>query len=329
VIRQELIPLAAYEDWEQALAGIDHAFAHTWASCHAMQHTTGWPTFLYRFDGGDRRFACPIAQRTFEGAIDVVTPSGFAGFVGHGDSTGLLEHWTDFAREQGWVCSYIALNPFVGVSALNRTADAHRHHDLFVLDLRQEQDTLFQAMSANRRRQIGAWRREGGRLRTDAACLKAFVLEHHAQFMTRRGAAGPGALTRETLNELLDLDHVFVIGSGDPEITAATMFAFSPALGEFLGHVSLPGEERHSAVLIWAGLLRLRDMGVPVLNLGGGIRPGDGVAEFKRRFGATAVASYNLKQVFDVPRYAQLCGMRDVDPNDRSGYFPAYQNPRA
>jgi hypothetical protein len=48
------IPLDAGSEWDLALEGTPHAFAHTWAHCHGIHLTSGLPTFLYCFeqDGG-------------------------------------------------------------------------------------------------------------------------------------------------------------------------------------------------------------------------------------------------------------------------------------
>ena len=53
-----------------------------------------------------------------------------------------------------------------------------------------------------------------------------------------------------------------------------------------------------SAPLVWAGAARLPDMGVPKLNLGGGARRDDGIAEFDKRFGAMRLRLGALKQMY-------------------------------
>jgi hypothetical protein len=62
------------------------------------------------------------------------------------------------------------------------------------------------------------------------------------------------------------------------------------------------------------------------LNLGGGVKENDGVAEFKRRFGADEVPLRNVKQVYRRDIYEELCAEAGVDPH-ASAYFPAYRDP--
>ena len=63
-----------------------------------------------------------------------------------------------------------------------------------------------------------------------------------------------------------------------------------------------------------------------MLNLGGGVREADGVAEFKRRFGAWTLPLRSLEQVYDpLAAYDRFCRSKAVSPSDRAGYFPAFR----
>src|SRR5262245_38224834 len=102
-IRESRIPLESRREWEAALAGLPHAFAHTWGYCHAIQQTTGARTYRYAFEDGRARAVCPVAERVFDGATDVVTPYGIAGFTGAATGKGLLNDWRSFATKMGYV----------------------------------------------------------------------------------------------------------------------------------------------------------------------------------------------------------------------------------
>ncbi len=86
----------------------------------------------------------------------------------------------------------------------------------------------------------------------------------------------------------------------------------------------MPGGERHAVHLVWAGVERLRARASERLNLGGGIREGDDVAEFKRRFGAAELPLVSLRQVYRQDEYERLCLQAGVT-YQRSGWFPPYR----
>ena len=85
---------------------IPHAFGHTWENCYAMSLTTRHRTFLYHFETNGARIICPIAERRYAGQVDIVTPYGFSGFAGVGQSMEFSQAWLRFrarARMGVWV----------------------------------------------------------------------------------------------------------------------------------------------------------------------------------------------------------------------------------
>jgi hypothetical protein len=84
---------------------------------------------------------------------------------------------------------------------------------------------------------------------------------------------------------------------------------------------------RFTAWLIRHAVSRLRDLGVHTLNLGGGMRPNDGLETFKRRLGARAVPLRAVHQVYDEPAYRELCRRAGREPSE--AWFPAYRTPPA
>ena len=79
--------------------------------------------------------------------------------------------------------------------------------------------------------------------------------------------------------------------------------------------------------LLWSAVHRLIELGVQLLNLGGGLRPGDKLAQFKQRFGGQRRPLRALQEVYEPAAYAALCRQRGRNPAVRDGFFPAYRDP--
>lgn len=323
-----LIGIEDRRGWEDALSGVPHAFAHTWTYSRAIQRTSGLATSLYRGLVDGVRVLCPIAEREHAGRVDIVTPPGFSGFVGTGGAERFPDAWHEFARSRGWVCGFITLNPFLPQESYFRPAEVYAYNELFSIDLRTSDDERFERLSVNRRRQLRDWQRLSDTLVHDRSRLIDFLVGHHSGFLQDRGASSASFFSADALRELLEDERVTLVGAGErTRLEAVTAFAHTAAVGDYLFNVSLSEGRGHSAKLIWYGVRHLAALGVPVLNLGGGIRAGDGVADFKRRFGAATHPLRSLRQVYDAERYESLCRAAGVDPADRGGFFPPYGAP--
>jgi hypothetical protein len=325
VARQELIPLAEPDRWAQALRGLRHGHAHTWGFCRSAQLTSGLLTYLYSYASGSDRVVCPIAERRFGGTVDAVSPYGFGGFCMDGACERFAADWTAFARSRGWVCGYLALNPLFCGPGRFPPAEAHVHNRLYVMDLSGSDQDLRARLSQNRRRQLRDWETVAGTLEHDREALARFLLDTYADFFARKGAGAATDFSAETVEAIARLDDVIVVGARDGgSIESVAVFGHTPHAADYLLNVSVPGGERHAVHLIWAGVERLRELGVATLNLGGGVREGDDLAEFKRRFGAAELPLVSLRQVYDRAVYEDLCRQAGVSA-DPSGWFPPYR----
>lgn len=326
--RHRCIPLADRAAWTRALGGLRHAFAHTWESCQAMALSTGYPTFLYCYEDEGGRVVCPLSERTHTGFVDIVTPYGFSGFTGEGTVPRFVADWREFVGARGYVCGYIGLNPLLERPELVDAGALHRSNSVYVLDLRLPAEELYARLDTNRQRQLRAWPgiREG--LVHDRPRLAAFFLEHYEGFLERVQASRIYRFSRETLAALAALPNVLLVGAGTADtLEAVTLVGHTEHVADYLFNVAVPEGRRHTVPLLWYAVETLRAAGVPALNLGGGIRPGDSVAQFKQRFGGLELPLGALKQVYRPDIYEALCREAGVDPALTAGYFPAYRRP--
>jgi hypothetical protein len=327
VTSQRCIPLEAPAEWKEALNGIRHAFPHTWENCYAMHLSTGFATYLYCFEAEGVRIVCPIAEREFDGHIDIVTPYGFSGFVGNENYPSFPRYWREFAANRHYVCGYIGLNPLFENKTYLQADELYSYKNIYVLDLGLSHDELFSRLSTNRKRQLKRCKETSEKLVLDKNSLTKFFLDNYSEFFDRKGAAPVYDFSAVTFESLFALNNVVMVGAGRPErIEASTVFAYSPHVADFLFNISLPEGRPYSAALLWYGVNYFKSIGVPLLNLGGGVRTNDSLAEFKERFGGIRLALSCLKQVYNPRVYAELCARTGADPKDRLGYFPAYRS---
>ena len=323
---QRCISLESPDEWRDALKGIRHTFGHTWENCYAMHLTTGLDTYLYCYERGNVRIISPIAEREFNGHVDIVKPFGFSGFVGNAHCPDFRSAWDAFTRERGYVCGYLGLNPIFDCSPLFQADEIHPYDTIHVLDLTLSGEALWANLSSNRRRQLRDWDRICATLAHDRPRLVDFFLENYLEFFGRKGASEIYSFSRETLEFLFGLEEVTLVGATGPNgLEAVSVFTRTPNAGEYLFNISIPGGKDHANSLLWYGVQYYRSIQVPLMNLGGG---GGGVGESKRRYGGGEFALKCVKQVYAPQTYEFLCRQAGADPGDRSGYFPAYRKSR-
>jgi len=364
--REELISINEAEAWREALTGIPHAFAHTWeyvkawslsfdSSIAGQAEPAVW---LYVFQQAGVRRVCPLAERVWNGRRDIVTPYGFSGFAGNRDCADSMTHWRRFAAEREWVCGYIGLHPILddsvqygererpGVGGENCSASVgsltlpvlhqdrafrfdqvHIANHVYELDLTQSEKQLAEGLSRNARERLRDWQKSGARLVYDQERLRQFFIAQYHSFTRRIGASAAYDFSIATLDELMSLERVFLVGAENTraELEAVSVFGYTAHCGEYLFNVSLPEGRYHSAALLWEGLLQLKSRAVPVANLGGGIKAGDGLDQFKARFGGRQRPLRALRQIYQPEAYLACCREAGVDPLTQAGYFPPYR----
>lgn len=325
-VRERCIPIADSAVWKDALRGVNHSFFHTWENCHAMHLTTEAPTYLYSFERRGKRVVCPFFERTYDGMIDIVTPYGFSGFAGDLPYEEFGVNWNALTSARSYVCGFLQLHPILQGEGWFPELELHEYNDVFVLDLTQSLDELYEALSTNRKRQLREWGRLEASLTHDRDEWAAFVISQYQQFYAVTNASDAYHFSPETFRVLIGLDDVLSVGfSTGSGLEAVSIFARGSSVGEFLFNISVPGGRRHSTALIWYGARALKAMGASVLNLGGGVQRNDALAEYKRRFGGEVRPLRALRQVYDPFAYRNLCLRAGVEPDDNTGYFPPYR----
>ncbi len=180
---ERLIPLEARFEWERALEAVPHMLGHTWGSAHAHNLTTGYRTFLYEVRAHDARALCPLVERPVDGHCDIATPYGFSGLTATRPFPGLGQLLAELARRRRYVCGYITVNPLFGDSSCAAPTERWLSNHTYTLDLTQGLETLYRNLSANRRRQLRAWRPDLHETQQEA--LAGFFLDTYPRFMER------------------------------------------------------------------------------------------------------------------------------------------------
>jgi hypothetical protein len=325
----ELLGLDDRQAWDQALQGVPHAFGHTWENCMALHLATGSEVQLYVYSKGASRALCPLVKRRSHSLVDVITPFGFAGFVGQGELSSLPSVWRAFAQNQGWVAGFIQVNPLLPSPYPLVNSEYRVYKSIFSLDLRKKEAELFSQLSSSRRSSIRRWSREGVRFIEDKASVIDFGTRELPAFLKRKGGgSGVPCFGKESWEILLNHPNAVAIAAEfKGQICAVNVVVFTPYVGDEFLLVSLSGFESISMAIKWEGMLCLKKYDVERVNIGGGITAGDGVEYFKRTLGGEELPLGALRQVYDQQAFDRLCESAGVAPNLQS-YFPPYRAPK-
>jgi Acetyltransferase (GNAT) domain len=153
---------------------------------------------------------------------------------------------------------------------------------------------------------------------------RAAFLDVYEQTMRRTGAAERYLYDRRYFDEILASERTWLFSCeapGDEGVAAAAIAGLSDGFLHYYlsGTVDQHLSNAPSKNLIAAVIDFAEELGVP-MNLGGGVRPGDGLEEFKRGFANRELPFHAHELVCDPDAYGRLsAGREDAD------FFPAYR----
>jgi GNAT acetyltransferase-like protein len=274
---------------------------------------------------GGAKLLLPFYEREWNGSIDIATLLGTSGALIVPSSAAPLALWREYALAQGWVAGYIQLSTSVDLSGQTVSGELVDLNEWFVLDLTR--DDLLEHLGESIRQKLRRCSTDGTILIDDRSELSRSLRHLFPLAMERVGARPHYRFSPESLDRwAMDPLSVVLGARRDGAVEAVSVFAVAGDEAEY--HINGSSERGRdlAAWLIWQAIGRLKAKGVRTLHLGGGVRFGDGLYQFKRRFGGTPKKVRAVRQLYDHPRYLELCRLAGVSPGE--SWFPAYRSTR-
>jgi len=323
---QRLIPVSNRQAWRRSLDRSCHAPAHSWDYCMSIAERSGSPVYLYESDNASGRVICVLMERHYDRHVSVCIVPGFSGLAGAIDVKAWLGEFNEFSLSHNWVCAYMGLHPIFAPAGMRRLPEYRSHNDVYVMDIAGTEDIIKSRMSDNRRREIRELNLAQVEIVTDRTAVAQFFRDNFEDFMLRKGVRLKPEDLWPITDRFLSAPNVLLLGAGKPghEIEAVSIFGYTAHCADCWYTVSKGEGARFSKALLWSGVRELRALGVSLLNMGGGVRRGDGMAAFKRRFGAVKRELGSLQLIFQPELYSELCRS---NPASHGSYFPAYHAP--
>lgn len=328
-----LIPTDDENNWKRAVKGIRHPFTHQWEYGRAMERSSGLKTFLYVGKDGSRSAICLLSVREKEGGVrELVSPYGFGGIVS--DFTpekleALRSEWVGFCGNAGFVTAYIMQHPLFPLDTVSWQGLIEDYHVLYLLDLRHRVEDLWARMGNTHRYEIR--RLEGNhaaKVVTDKTRLTTALKTLYPETMGRVRASSVYFSLESSLDQLTKTAGALLIGVETADgVQNVSLFLHTSCVAEYFLSASSAEGRKYSRQVLWSAVILLKDLGVEWMNMGGGVKPGDTLDQFKRRFGGVAVNGQVVKVVFNQERYNSLCNKYCVGYEGRTSFFPPYWAP--
>ena len=279
-------------------------------------------THTLRIETDDAELLAPLIVREIDGGPehDAVSPYGYPGFsiVGEGVEEGSVDPTeVDFHRT-GLVSVFIRhrldLVPLAGATERNVV----QIHDPATKPKSRPSD----------RRQVRRNLEAGYAVElipgtATSAAQRAVFLDLYDQTMRRTDAAPHYFFGAAYFEEIFGAERTWLALAIDPDGAPAAASIACVSDGYLHYYLSGSADARLGDSPMKNVLARLiehaDELELP-LNLGGGIRPGDALEEFKRGYANRTLAWRTSEVVCDPERYAALTGDRDA-----GGFFPAYR----
>lgn len=315
----QIATLANPELWDaiHAISGIP---SHSRTYAEALTHS-GITTQLALVHTAEGGMVLPFFERYWQGKSDVCTWLSVSGARLWGDPVPALAVWHAEAQARGWVAGYIQVEP---ESMLPNIESAAEGNTVFLLDL-DHPDPLSQASQIIRRK-LRQGVAAGAALVEDRSLIANALVELYPLAMGKLRAKAIYSLPDLSLRGFCEAPDALVLGAAlhDDRIECAMIFPTQGNRAEFFLSASTQEGRPLTAWLIAQAIGRLRTMGVRQLNLGGGVRPNDGLFDFKARFGGSARRLGIMRQIYDPEAYRALCATVDTKP--QTSWFPAYRS---
>lgn len=313
-----VLSLADRERWE-AEHKEDGLPSQSWNYAFALQ-ASGFDTRLAIVRSGSSRMLLPYFERSFMGTTDIATIPGLSGASIEPPSSAPLSLWHEYATSRGWVAGYVQLALGFEHPPITELGEVVEHNAVFVLDLRIPD--ILQTFSANVRRKIREAERGGAILVDDPAALADRLTQLYPQAMMR--LSGDGQFLPESFQRWSRDPGCISIGArmGD-EIEAVHLYRVAGTHAEGALAATTERARGLGTWIIWNAIVRLRQMGIHTLNIGGGGQVGDGIYQSKQRFNVAPTPLRSLRQIYDRRRYDELCERVGVPASVT--YFPAYR----
>lgn len=318
-----IIDVSESDEWNRALIDVPHSFTHTVEHCRSVQLNSGNKLFLFLFEKDAVKICCPLMERTFNGIKDIAKPFGISGFTGNGSHPDFYNTWMHFVKNSGYITGYSGIHPLFGKTDWFPRKKIYPHYTIQILDIKPQTDTILANMSSSRRRQLNKLSQTRKKLTSNRNDIQTFFLDHYHNFLDRKKAASYYYFSDTAIKSFFSAEQSITVGFTESgKIVSAAYFGYTKFLADYLFIFSLPGKNYCTAELIWYAILELKKRDVPILNMGGGE---EGIAEFKRRFGAYEAPLFSVKEVYEEQTYAHLTGNKFGDNKDFEGYFPVYR----
>jgi hypothetical protein len=298
--------------------------SQSWGYASALSASGVEPRLAVVEEGGARMLMV-FHEREWSGTTDIATILGLSGVSISPPSSAPLSAWKEYAASQGWVAGYLQLAPTMAPVDPPSEDKLLTSNAVFLLEL-VDRDIL-ESASRIVRRKVRLADACGLKLERDpmvvADALKALYPAAHQ----RRGGSALYDFNPSTLERwALDENSVALGGRRGDVVETVSVSYLSGSTAEY--HISAGTESARDfdAWLLWQASEALRARGVEVLNLGGGVRPGDGIYEFKARFNGVLAPLKGLRQIYDRERFIELCRAAGVLPDGPR--FPPYRTSR-
>jgi hypothetical protein len=299
--------------------------SQSWRYAHALSASGIEPRLaVVRAKGA--RMLMPFFEREWRGHRDIATVPGLSGTSISPSSVAPLSLWRDYAAAQGWVAGYIQLAPSVEASDRLRGESLVTVNSVFLLDLRS--GNPLRSASTNVREKLARAAKLGAILIDDRSLAADSLKRLYPETMRRVKANRSYDLSPATLERwALDPSSVLLAARLGDMVDAVSLFCVAGYTAEYHLNASTVRGRDLTVQLIDAAITRLASAGVGLLNLGGGVQPGDGLYRFKRRFNGTPRPLRAVCQIYDQAQYDELCCQ--AGSGVAGDWFPAYRTPPA